>query len=246
MELTMHNRSSEARRTESVDKQYIKKLNRGGKRRRLLAAQLAACSPEATCGQKECLVCVSLSASVAELPGNAGSSPAIPDTQAIPIDAIDPVFNQRPLVEANVDIIVNSIKVNGMRHPISVAALADNRYGLLDGAYRLAALKRLGSSEIQCCIEANEDAARRWNLAANLSRVDLTALERALSLTAYLELVRADLKGGQVAQPGGNQPNDKGYSRAADELGWSREKIRRAATISELSASVKLPRETGG
>lgn len=237
----MREKSSEIRSAESAGRHFIKKLRHGGKRHRRLAALLAVCSPENPCGQDECAACLQLKTNgeVVPLGGTVPPRSAITETRAIPICAIHPVFNQRPLVEANLELIVNSISVNGMRHPISVIELGSDRYGLLDGAYRLAAQQRLGAGEILCSIETNEDAAKRWNLAANLSRVNLTALEQAVSISAYLDLVRHALQAGQVAQPGGHQPNDKGFSRAAGELGWSREKIRRATAIAKLSADAQ-------
>jgi ParB-like chromosome segregation protein Spo0J len=232
----MREQLSETRRAESAGRQLIKELRRGGKRQRRLAEHMAACSVETPC--KGCPACLLLTSEVVP-PEGAIPQPVSPATRTIPVEAIRPVFNQRPLIEGNLEMIMNSVSVNGMRHPISVIALGDHRYGLLDGAYRLAAQQRLGASEILCSIEANEDAAKRWNLAANLSRVDLTALEQALSINAYLSLVRQAVQDGQLAHPGGHQPNDKGFSRVAGELGWSREKIRRATAIAKLSADAQ-------
>jgi hypothetical protein len=55
--------------------------------------------------------------------------------------------------------------------------------------------------------------------------------------------VLADAKDGQLAQPGGRQPHDKGISRTAKQLGKSRDEVRRSKKIAGLSQDAKTTAE---
>jgi ParB-like nuclease domain len=56
------------------------------------------------------------------------------------------------------------------------------------GGHRLAAVKRLGLEYIECFVVENEsdDQARLWEIAENLHRAELTALERAEQIAEWI------------------------------------------------------------
>jgi hypothetical protein len=79
-------------------------------------------------------------------------------------------------------------------------------------------------------------------IAENLHRLELTALERAQHVARWLELSKVleedsatEAKGAQLGHPsGGEQPHDLGVSRAAKELGVSRQEVQRAVKIASI------------
>ena len=88
-------------------------------------------------------------------------------------------------------------------------------------------------------MEGNDNDARIWQLMENLYRGDLTPLQRAEHVAELVQLVRDSEKGGQVAHPGGQQPHDRGISRAAKILGFTREEVRRSELIVGISEEAK-------
>ncbi|VTZ27245.1 conserved hypothetical protein [Methylocella tundrae] len=120
------------------------------------------------------------------------------------------------------------------------------QYALVAGAHRLAAAKKLGWSEIPCLTLYDEpdEQARLWEIAENLHRAELTALERSELISEWIGLTD---KVGQLAPPlGGIQPNDKGVRRAVRELGIERTEARRSDKIAGLSPEAKAAaREVG-
>ena len=57
-------------------------------------------------------------------------------------------------------------------------------------------------------------------------------------MAELIELVQAE-EGGQVAHPGGNQPHDRGVSRAAKVLGFSRREVGRSLRIASITTEAK-------
>ena len=79
---------------------------------------------------------------------------------------------------------------------------------------------------------------RILQLIENLYRAELTALRHAEDLAELIELVQAE-EGGQVAHPGGNQTHDRGVSRAAKVLGFSRREVGRSLRIASITIEAK-------
>lgn len=103
------------------------------------------------------------------------------------ITAIDPEFiliedRLRPVDAAHVEAIAASINVIGLKQPIIVRP-EGNRYRLVAGAHRLAAVQSLGHSSIDAVVEQLDDQeARLVEIDENLMRRELSALDRAIFL----------------------------------------------------------------
>jgi hypothetical protein len=115
------------------------------------------------------------------------------------------------------------------------AGVSTTALTLVAGDHRLAAVKSLGWTQI----DADETDARIWQLMENLYRAELTPLQRAEHVAELVQLVRDGDKGVQVAHPGGQQPHDRGISRAAKILGFTREEVRRSQAIAGISEEAK-------
>ena len=64
----------------------------------------------------------------------------------------------------------------------------------------------------------------------------LTPLQRAEHVAELVQFVKDGEKGVQVAHPGGQQPHaDRGISRAAKNLGFTREEVSRSQAIAGIS-----------
>jgi hypothetical protein len=78
---------------------------------------------------------------------------------------------------------------------------------------------------------------RIWQIVENLYRAELTTLERAELTDELRQLVQQQV--GQVAPPGGQQPQDKGINKTAKILGLTKEEVRRSKAIARISPKVK-------
>jgi ParB family chromosome partitioning protein len=158
----------------------------------------------------------------------------------VAIDEISTDGRRRMLNQEKVDGLAESMQEIGVKTPITVRKVS-GKWRLVVGLHRLHAAKKLGHTHIDCYVlEGDETDARLWELAENLFRADLTVLERAEYLKEWVRLINEKKsKGGQVAQPGGRQPKDKGVSDAARQLNITREEVRRAEKIANISDEAK-------
>jgi ParB-like chromosome segregation protein Spo0J len=157
--------------------------------------------------------------------------------QPISIEEIKVPEKRRTLDSAKVDELAESIRVIGLRTPISVRRVNDE-IRLVAGAYRLRAAKRLGRKTIDAIFVGKKRTARLWSIAENLHRAELTVLERAQQIEKWRRHLHKD-QGGQVARPGGRQPADESITKTAESLNCSRDKVRRAMAIAGLAAKVQ-------
>lgn len=93
--------------------------------------------------------------------------------------------------------LAQSIKENGLIHPISVRKV-DNGYEIVAGERRYRAMKLIGMTEIPAIVlEANEHQMAEMALVENIQRENLTAIEEA---KAYLTVMNnTGLTQGQLA-----------------------------------------------
>jgi ParB/RepB/Spo0J family partition protein len=159
------------------------------------------------------------------------------------VEDVQIVGKRRELDPKKVKALAASISMVGLRTPITVRRIEKERDGtvltLVAGGYRLEAFKSLGLKHIPAfVIEGDKRDARILQLIENLYRAELTALQHAEDLAELIELVQTD-KGGQLAHPGGKQPHDRGVSRAARALGFSRREVRRALQIANITVEAK-------
>jgi hypothetical protein len=174
-----------------------------------------------------------------------------PDHAASPADIV--VGDRlRALDRESVERLKESISKIGLKTPISVRS-SEQGWTLVSGRHRLAACIALGMDEIPVVTETGSELeARLWEIAENLHRAELTALERAEHISLWIRLRgergegerrgKADDKLGQVGsvselnktaqavrpRPQGGRGCEGGVRAAARELGISRTDARRA------------------
>ncbi len=167
--------------------------------------------------------------------------------QTIPInDLIIIEKNHRPLNQEKLAVIKDSIMKIGQKTPIFVR-MGKTGLVVVTGRHRLEALRQLGSDSIECIVlNGGQMEARLWRIAENLHRANLTKLQRAEQVTEWRRLIKQERRVGQVAQPGGRQPEDKGISRAAEQLGTTRDDIRRSEAIAGIAPQAKKAAAAAG
>jgi ParB/RepB/Spo0J family partition protein len=95
---------------------------------------------------------------------------------------------RRPLNQAAVDSIAESIAGIGLQSPITVK-FNGGSFTLITGAHRLEACKRLGWERIPAFFSDLSDRdARLWEISENLHRAELTAGERADQIAEWIRL----------------------------------------------------------
>jgi ParB family transcriptional regulator, chromosome partitioning protein len=157
----------------------------------------------------------------------------------LPIDSIVVTSGRRSLDPAKVAELAESIAAVGLLSPIIVRARGKERF-LVAGLHRLEATRRLGRVDIEAdVIECEDIDARLAEIAENLHRAELSALERAEQLSEWVLLTAEKSKGAQVAPPGGAQPHKKGIKAAVRDLGLKRTELQRAVKINAIAPEAK-------
>jgi ParB family chromosome partitioning protein len=109
--------------------------------------------------------------------------PLFGEITSIEIDHIDATDRLRPVDPAHIEAIAASIAQSGLHAPVIVRP-EGNRYRLIAGAHRMAACRSLGWTTIDAIIQNVEgDEARLIEIDENLMRRELSALDRAISLS---------------------------------------------------------------
>ena len=155
------------------------------------------------------------------------------------VEAVDVGNRLRPMDERVAVVLAESMQRLGQLSPISVYRLDDETLRLVAGLHRLEAAKRLGWIEIEAVFSTGNEIERELQeIAENLHRSELTALERATQIARWAELTAA--KVGQVDPPsGGAQPAEKGIRKVARELGLERKDVERAVKVASMSPEAK-------
>ena len=105
-----------------------------------------------------------------------------------------------------VEYIAGSIEVSGLLQPVVVSRDGQGRYKLIDGAHRLASVKRLGWETIEArVLDMAETERRLAEVDANLVRRDLSLLDRGKFLAERRSLV-ASLRGSNLRETQDNSP----------------------------------------
>ena len=150
-----------------------------------------------------------------------------------------PAHRARGLNPEAVARLADGIKRIGLQTPISVRY--DENSGdvvLVAGLHRLEAMRALGHDTIPAIYTSGTaDDARMWELAENLHRADLSAVERAEHINEWRVLAEKVAQSGPPL--GGSQPAEAGIRKAAKELGVSRQTVERSAKIAALPPEVK-------
>jgi ParB/RepB/Spo0J family partition protein len=200
----------------------------------------------------------------------AGQPDVSGDQTLIPVDEIVVVGQRRSLQQDKVADLVESIRTLGLLSPIAVRRVGGAKeapdaredsgsYQLVYGLHRLTAVRQLGWKEIPCRVFSSSEVklgmphlsdmadddrhALMAEIAENLHRAELTALERAEHIAHWLRL-----KWGVRQPPGEKSPEVKGKGRgrphggrsaAAREIGISEPDARRSEKIAALPDEVK-------
>jgi ParB-like chromosome segregation protein Spo0J len=169
-------------------------------------------------------------------------------------DITIPENRLRAVQEDAITTLAESMALIGLRLPITVRQTsgpggdgAGEGFVVVAGAHRLLAAKRLGWERIDAtCLEGDETEARLWEIAENLHRAELKALERAEHLAEWLRLTAARQAGesgkpAQLAQLSatGGRGREGGASAATRALGVSRREGQRALKIAALDPAAK-------
>ncbi len=154
---------------------------------------------------------------------------------------------RRSINHAAVNTIAESIKQIGLLTPITVRSTNDGeKVELVTGAHRVAAAKKLGWDKIECIVrDCDEIDARLWEIAENLHRADLTALERADQIAEWTKLIGEKVLRQLDAKPQGGRP-EGGVRAASRELGISEPDARRAVKVASLSDEAKQAARDAG
>lgn len=106
----------------------------------------------------------------------------------LPIDLIDRRKDARPLNEASVASLADSIASVGLINPIRVRE-KDGRWEVSAGSHRLAACERLGLVDIDCLIASDDDLHAELSMIdENLCRNELSPAERATQTARRKEI----------------------------------------------------------
>lgn len=162
----------------------------------------------------------------------------------------------RPLDDDAVRALMNSITKIGLQSPITVRIerefdgrgnAVEETPVLIAGAHRLEAAKRLGWHFIDAYVfEGDERDARMWEIAENLHRADLTALQRAEQIAEWIRLADEREVSVQVApKPQGGRPQG-GTRAAARDIGVTRDEARRAEKVAALAPEAKEAARAAG
>ena len=163
-------------------------------------------------------------------------------------------LRHRELREEQVSSLMQSITKIGLKTPITVRQPIDeDDVHLVAGRHRLEAYRRLGIEEIEAfVIEGDdEDAARLWEIAENLHRADLTALQRDEHVAEWIRLTEkraADIDAVARVEPRDSKGKFKesGIRAAARELGVERNTAQRAVKVDSLTDEAKeVAKEAG-
>lgn len=164
----------------------------------------------------------------------------------------------RELREEQVSSLMQSIAKIGLKTPITVRQPhGDDDVYLVAGGHRLEACKRLGMEQIEAFVveSDDEDAARMWEIAENLHRAELTALERDEHVSEWIRLAEKKACEVQSLQDATNETKrsdgrghrkESGVRAASRELGIESTDAHRAVKVASLSDDAKeAAKETG-
>lgn len=159
--------------------------------------------------------------------------------QVLIADVTVPAHRARGLNAEAVKRLAESIDTLGLQTPITVRYdEASDEIRLVAGLHRLKACEQLGHDKIQAIYtKATPEQARMWEIAENLFRAELSAVERAEHIDEWRKLASAAAD--YLPRAGGARATNQGMRWAARELGVSHTAIQDAAKIAKLPPEVK-------
>ncbi|WP_275790498.1 ParB/RepB/Spo0J family partition protein [Pararhizobium gei] len=179
-------------------------------------------------------------------------------TEFVDINVVEIHDRLRAVNDADVKRVAESMASIGQRTPISVRYYEARPEGfppsdmsdamvLWTGATRLAAAKLLDWEKIECFVyDGGEDIdARLWEIAENLHRSELTALERDEHVALWVVLNEERISA-QVAPKMDRGRPEGGINAASRELGIERTDAQRAVKVASLSDEAKQAAKEAG
>lgn len=169
-------------------------------------------------------------------------------SERISLDRIRVPDGRRRVREDAVSSLAESIKTVGLLNPIVVrwAEAVEPEDGfisdvavLVAGAHRLEAVRRLGWTEVEAVeIKGSEIDARLAEIAENLHRAELTALERSEQIAEWVRLTEAKVLNPSGSKPKGGRP-EGGVRAASRQLGIAQTTAQHALKVAALSDEAK-------
>lgn len=179
---------------------------------------------------------------------------SIRNKSSIPVDAIDVLAGRRVLDPNWVKTLAADFHDRGQRTPIEVIQTGE-RYRLVVGGHRLAAVSLVGWSHIDAIVNAPEDFAneaeiRLAEIVENFMRRELSVLDRAMDVAAWREIyeaVKGAVKPGRKTKAQADDELDEisrkfatNFTEAAQKaLGLSRDAIFRSLKIARIGESIR-------
>jgi ParB family chromosome partitioning protein len=157
----------------------------------------------------------------------------------------------RQIDSARLSEMVQSVREIGIKTPIQVRTIDRGSGGaevrLVAGLHRLEAARHLGIKVPATEFDGDEIAALMWEIAENLHRAELSALDRSDHIDRWIKLSdERREKPAQLAPVSGGRGNTGGVNAAARDLGIDRTEAWRAVKVAGLSSEAKAAaRETG-
>jgi len=180
--------------------------------------------------------------------------------QTVFVDDVTVPTRLRQVDEATVGRLTESMAEIGLQQPISVWSESEYHVGLVAGAHRLAAAKRLGWEEIACVfVDLSQDQRQLWEIDENLMRSELSqaeysrhvALRKEIYERLHPETAHGGHRGNQhtggkpASRQVGDMANDRFTADTAAKTGKSERSVQRAAHRGERIAEDVLARIKG-
>jgi len=169
-----------------------------------------------------------------------------PAIQAVDIDSVTMLPGRRCPDAAAVAVLAASIQRLGLRTPIWVrhhpnrpSDGADDSILLIAGAHRLAAAKSLGWRKIDA-VFVNDDLVNDelWEIAENLHRAELSALERDEQIARWVDLTAMGVSDNLSETPAkGGRPG--AAAAAARDLRVNERDVQRAVKVAAIAPEAK-------
>jgi ParB family chromosome partitioning protein len=174
----------------------------------------------------------------------------------IPIKHILVREDHRDLNEEKARELAESIGVLGVVSPITVRR--NNGFGapgtfiLVAGQHRLEAARLAGNETVPCILMPSRKKARKWRLAENLHRAELSALQRAEDLTEWMKLNEGEASAHPVRKHKIGRPEGlllklgKKGPFAGKSTEARRKQMERALKVAAISEPAKLAAKKAG
>lgn len=151
----------------------------------------------------------------------------------------------RPLVSERVEAIKSSIARVGQLNPIHVRRCTRtdgpkkiDAYEIIAGGHRFEAMWQLNRETISAVVLDEDSVQQRLvEIAENLHRAELTALERSEQIAEWVELTGSSLS--QLATNSAREGRPGVISAASRELGIGKDEAHRAVKVASLSPEAK-------